>query len=72
MGCDIHTYLEYSSDEKYWSCLITDGGSRNYAMFGILAGVRCDGCHIQPRGLPDGPLSWNAREAVFVRITIAG
>lgn len=68
MGCDIHTYLEYQVADDYWRCLISNGGSRDYSMFGILAGVRCDGCHIPPRGMPEGRLSWEVREAASVRI----
>lgn len=59
MGCDIHCYIEYSNksyeDKIFWSGF---GGrinpGRNYALFGILAGVRGS---IEPRvplrGRPD-------------------
>jgi hypothetical protein len=61
MGCDIHTYIEYSfdarplSDELYWR---TFGGrinpQRDYHMFGILAGVRWREYQLYaPRGLPE-------------------
>lgn len=57
MGCDIHCYIEYSSDSRYW---ISFGGcinpGRNYAIFAKLAGVRNDEPKvvppIPPRGVP--------------------
>ena len=69
MGCDIHVYVEYSHDGKYWRNL-TDGiGSRDYRMFGILAGVRCDDLKLfDPKGLPDGQLSWNTEDANILNI----
>jgi hypothetical protein len=55
MGCDIHCYLEYTTDRKYgW---VTFGGrinpGRNYTLFGRLAGVRTGEDPVFPvRGLP--------------------
>lgn len=58
MGCDIHCYIEYSSDngtqkERYWHFF---GGrinpGRNYHLFGRIAGVRGGKAMIPPRGLP--------------------
>lgn len=59
MGCDIHVYVEYSKDGKYWKSLTDNAGSRNYVMFGVLAGVRADEYKLyDPKGLPDGELSY--------------
>ena len=61
MGCDIHCYIEYKKkepkkfDSKDW---MSFGGrinpSRNYWMFGFMAGVRCQfqGSK-EPKGLPE-------------------
>lgn len=55
MGCDIHGYIEYKrwpeNESPYWDfggCF----GSRDYSMFGLMAGVRQGGCIVEPRGLP--------------------
>lgn len=55
MGCDIHGYIEYKRwptlDTPY--CLFSGRlGDRDYSMFGLLAGVRQDGCMFEPRGIP--------------------
>lgn len=53
MGCDIHMHVEIRLDGKWehWSC---PDIPRNYALFGVLAGVRGDGPCItgEPRGVP--------------------
>lgn len=75
MGCDVHAYLEYSSwdnreGEPYWDCLVANGGSRNYALFGLLAGVRGSlNPVVEPRGLPEGKYSWAVAEAEFITIS---
>lgn len=63
MGCDIHMYIEYADkDKKRWRSFgkrINPG--RNYAMFGILAGVRMETeFSYEPSGLPDN-LGWESR-----------
>jgi hypothetical protein len=69
MGCDIHVYVEYSHDGKYWNSLTENAGSRDYAMFGILAGVRYRELKLfDPKGLPNGELSWQAATANILNI----
>lgn len=85
MGADIHTFIEYSdfthgdSDHikpelrgtPYWSCF--GGGynpGRDYGMFGILAGVRTSDHQLfEPRGLPEGMLSWQVDDYMHIRIS---
>jgi hypothetical protein len=79
MGCDIHTFLEYSSfkdtnGDDYWSCF---GGQinlgRDYQMFGVLAGVRDDSRQLfSPRGLPEGKLSYQIDDYMRIRIADEG
>lgn len=59
MGCDIHAYVEYTANDKYWCSLIENGGHRNYRMFAIMAGVRdYDGLKLfPPKGMPEGEVS---------------
>lgn len=57
MGCDIHGYIEYEKFTKqdgtpYMDCFGKNLGDRDYLMFGLLAGVRRDGCIYEPRGIP--------------------
>lgn len=64
MGCDIHTFVEWTTspendDRLYWQGFASHGGSRDYIMFGLLADVRGSGCIYAPRGLPDH-LGWEA------------
>lgn len=74
MGCDIHTFIEYSdftdqNGEPYWSSL---GGQinagRDYTMFGLLAGVRGGEALFSPRGLPNGKHSYTVEDYMHVRI----
>lgn len=74
MGCDIHTFLEYSDftgqdGEPYWQCM---GGQfntgRDYRMFGLLAGVRGGTALIGPRGIPEGKVSYQVEDYMRVRI----
>lgn len=59
MGCDIHAYVEYSKNGKHWRNLTDNAGSRNYVMFGVLAGVRvADAKLFDPKGMPEGELSF--------------
>lgn len=66
MGCDAHMYVEYRKKtfrENYWSNL---GGKinpgRNYWMFGLIAGVRCEFEEsLEPKGLPDN-LGWYSEQ----------
>jgi hypothetical protein len=65
MGCDIHMQVELfdwvrSEDDEVerWTRVISEPaafGERNYALFGVLAGVRCVDMPLiaPPRGLPD-------------------
>lgn len=66
MGCDIHAYVEYSDDGKYWKSLTDNAGERDYVMFGVLAGVRYEeGKLFDPKGLPEGDLSSKTRAAYW-------
>jgi hypothetical protein len=73
MGCDIHLYLEHAylrdvQEDPWWSCLIANAGSRDYHLFGIMAGVRSGGCIFPPRGVPEGKLSYEVDGALYTRI----
>ena len=61
MGCDIHTYIEYSKDGERWDSWGKIELGRDYILFGLMAGVRQEvlggGPPFPPRGLPDH-LSW--------------
>mgnify|MGYP007071612154 FL=1 len=67
MGCDIHGYIEYEdwtdNDGKvHRSCFGENLGTRDYSMFGLLAGVRRSGCVFEPRGLPEN-VSFDVKSA---------
>lgn len=74
MGCDIHTYIEYATPnigecELHWSSFTRNGGSRNYAMFGVLAGVRAPGVALfTPKGMPFGPISYQTADDYWVNV----
>jgi len=56
MGCDIHAYIEYGVDYKD-KIIMSDFARvniwRDYALFGIMAGVRRDEVQLfEPRGIP--------------------
>lgn len=58
MGCDIHGYIEYEdwtdNDGKvHRSCFGENLGTRDYSMFGLLAGVRRGSAIFEPRGIPE-------------------
>lgn len=79
MGCDIHCYIQYkkkNNDDRWWWDFgghISPG--RNYAMFGILAGVRDHfALHsFTPKGiLPEEKQSYAVREDLYLYITEDG
>ncbi|MDH4186827.1 MAG: hypothetical protein OEV08_07510 [Nitrospira sp.] len=55
MGCDIHCYIEYrtAGDTHWFSWGERINLGRNYVLFGLLAGVRCEGQIYPLRGYPD-------------------
>jgi hypothetical protein len=79
MGCDIHCYIQYkkkTDEDNWWECF---GGEiwpgRNYAMFGILAGVRDHYAphSFTPKGiLPEEKQSWAVRDDLYLVITEDG
>lgn len=72
MGCDIHAYVEYSDDGKYWRSLTRNFGSRDYVMFGVIAGVRYEEAKLfEPKGMPDGPLSYVTEDDYWYRVAPA-
>lgn len=77
MGCDIHCYLEYYSEESKPNVPYVHSFSydqiafgRDYLLFGCLAGVR----HaikpiVEPRGLADDPeFGWVVKNKLFLKI----
>lgn len=61
MGCDIHgPWIEYQEfeptdikpDRMWWPVAKLQLGQRNYAIFGLLAGVRGGTALVEPRGYP--------------------
>lgn len=75
MGADIHGfYIEQnlyepspswsgSTSLEWWSFVALIDGDRDYDAFGVLAGVREDHDHIEPRGYPPVPTwSWQLRD----------
>jgi len=73
MGCDIHTYVEYADweneDGPYWKNFTSNGGSRDYLMFGILAGVRAPTIQLfEPKGIPKGRLGYETEDDYWYRI----
>jgi hypothetical protein len=56
MGCDIHAYIEYQTNKEIhpnnWWKVADLHLLRNYAMFGLMAGVRGGDALIEPRGYP--------------------
>lgn len=56
MGCDIHAYIEYQANKEHhpdhWWMMADLHLMRNYAMFGLMAGVRRGAALIEPRGYP--------------------
>ncbi len=69
MGCDIHAYVEYSKDGQYWKNLTDNAGSRNYVMFGVLAGVRVvDAQLFEPKGMPEGELGYVTSHGYWLNV----
>lgn len=65
MGCDIHPFLEVRDKETgQWVMIERPESYRNYAWFGVIAGVRAyDAPRISdPKGLPDDPSIVCARQ----------
>lgn len=70
MGCDIHGYIEFrKGDQARWESF---GGrlslDRNYAMFGLLAGVRRGEALITPRGIPRD-VGYDVQDDFTIRVT---
>ena len=73
MGCDIHTYVEFSESRDdasvYWNNFTRNGGSRNYIMFGVLAGVRVPDVQLfEPKGMPEGSLGYRTSEDYWLNV----
>ena len=52
MGCDIHAFIEIKEGEDSWESISKPYLSRNYGMFGLMAGVRIESVLFKPKGLP--------------------
>lgn len=69
MGCDIHMFVETRGDDGWRMAMGEDDsyGTRNYAVFGILAGVRRRGIGpiSEPRGLPHDTSDGVSKEHEF-------
>ena len=65
MGCDIHGYIEYSTEtlvDKNWRLFCKLHIDRDYILFNALAGVRGDKTNLFPlKGLPK-ILSWQVKD----------
>lgn len=64
MGCDIHAHIEAKEYESFYRQAYVHL-TRNYLMFGLMAGVRKDIAMIAPRGLPTDistTVRWEHRE----------
>lgn len=74
MGCDIHTYVEYAEWTQrdglpYWSNFTKNGGSRNYLMFGVLAGVRVPDVQLfSPKGMPEGSMGYGTADDYWLSV----
>jgi hypothetical protein len=76
MGCDIHAYVEYSDFDTdrgpYWKNFTRNTGSRNYVMFGVLAGVRCPDVKLhEPKGMTAGSLGYNTADDYWLYVAPA-
>jgi hypothetical protein len=69
MGCDIHGYIEYEDWEDngkpHHSCFGENLGDRDYAMFGLLAGVRRGSAIFSPRGIPEN-ISYTVKSSFYM------
>lgn len=74
MGCDIHAYIEFAAPKKdgypvYWQNFTRDGGSRNYILFGVLAGVRYPEAQLfEPKGMPEGNLGFATADDYWLSV----
>lgn len=74
MGADIHAYVEYSTfttedGEPYWENLTKNFGSRDYYLFGLLAGVRGpDEPVFALRGIPEGRIGYDTADGYWTRV----
>lgn len=74
MGADIHAYVEYADfvtneGKDYYKSLTSNFGSRNYYLFGLMAGVRGpDGPVFEVRGMPEGNLSYDTQEGYWTNV----
>lgn len=81
MGCDIHMFVEYERwpsvpgrdvRTSSWCTFLSNGGSRDYAMFDLLAGVRADGDESKvlypPRGIPNDISAFGTTDGLTYRI----
>lgn len=77
MGCDIHTYIEFAEPpaegrQPYWRNFTCNGGSRNYVMFGVLAGVRMQDVQLfAPKGMPEGILGFYTDDDYWTNVAPA-
>jgi len=77
MGCDIHMYVQYREKTRdngfWWNFGGEFNPGRNYAMFGILAGVRYDSDKgYESRGLHDIQLSYGIESDLYLYIIEEG
>jgi hypothetical protein len=79
MGADVHMFIQYKekSDNKefWWPFGSKINPGRNYAMFGILAGVRNHDApnRFEPKGiLPKEKRSWPVEDDLYLTITEDG
>ena len=80
MGADIHIYVQYRKKERvgtkydWWDSFGSNFGSRNYTLFGILAGVRERGLKhsYDPKGLPTFGLSSMCENDLYLYIREEG
>jgi hypothetical protein len=77
MGADIHMYIQYKEKERtntnslsdWWDGFGGQFGSRNYTLFGILAGVRERTKHsFDPKGIPTFGLSYDVARDLYLYI----
>jgi len=81
MGCDIHMFVQYRDKKDaernkeqgrppyWWDYGNGINPGRNYAMFGILAGVRGRSENFfEDKGIPDFGLGWSARDSLYLNI----
>ena len=73
MGCDIHAYVETKREERDWYCACIPDIGRDYALFGLLAGVRNKTAEsMSPKGLPIDGISWRTQLAYGLHVYEGG